>query len=102
MDDVTGSRHLKRQDSQPTDRVLPTTSKAPRGVDKSTYIHGECAVNRVHDSQLRERLHHQIDHTADDDEADENGPWPTSLEGTRRADEETSADRTTTIENTSV
>jgi len=80
VDDIASGGNLKGQNSQPADGVLPTASEAPGGVDEATDVHGEGAVDGVHDGEFGESLHHEVDRDADEGEADEDGGRPAGLE----------------------
>lgn len=60
MDDIASRGNLKGKDSQPTDGVLPGAGESPRGIDEATDVHGESAIDWVHDGQFRKGLHHEI------------------------------------------
>ncbi len=60
MYDIASSRDFKGQDSQPTNGVLPAASEAQGGIDEATDVHCEGAVDRIHDGQFREGLHHEV------------------------------------------
>jgi hypothetical protein len=57
---VASSRDLERQHSQPTDGVLPSHGESQGRIDETTDVHGESTVDRVHDRQLRQSLHHEV------------------------------------------
>ncbi len=60
MDDVASCGNFKGKDSQPANSVLPAASETPGGVNKATDVHGEGSVDRVHDGQFSESLHHEV------------------------------------------
>lgn len=60
VNNVASSWNFKRKDGQPTDRVLPTASKTKGGIDKATNVHGEGPIDRIHDRQFCEGLHHEV------------------------------------------
>lgn len=60
VDDIASSRYFEGQDSQPTDGVFPGASETPGGIDESTNVHGEGAVDWVHDGHFGKSLHHEI------------------------------------------
>lgn len=53
-------RNLKREYSEPSNAVFPSAGKSPRRVNKPANVHGKCSINRVHNGQFGERLHHQV------------------------------------------
>jgi hypothetical protein len=57
-------------------------------------VREEGTVDGVHDTQFRERLHDEVHHDTDDDEANQDGSRSTAIEGRTRSDEETSANGT--------
>ena len=85
-------RDFEGQDGEPLDCVVPAAGKAPGGIDKTHSVGEEGTVNGKHDSQLRERLHDEEHHYADDAEAQEERGGPASMEGSAGADEEACAD----------
>jgi len=94
FDDIASCGDFERKYSEPADAVLPSTGEAPRRVDKSANVHGESAVDRVHDGHFGKRLHHQVDHDADDYETDNHCTRASSLESTATSDEKTGSDST--------
>jgi hypothetical protein len=60
VDDVARGGDLERKDRQPADRILPPARETPRGVDEAADVHGEGAVDGVHDGHLGESLHHEV------------------------------------------
>jgi hypothetical protein len=57
---IASCRNLKREYSEPSNAVFPSAGKSPRRVDEPADVHGKCSINRVHDGQFGERLHHQV------------------------------------------
>ena len=57
---IASRRHFKREYSEPTNAVLPSTGKSPRRVNEPANIHGKCSIYRVHDGHFGKRLHHQV------------------------------------------
>jgi hypothetical protein len=51
---------FERKYSEPADAVLPSAGKAPRRVNEPANVHGESAIDRVHDGHFGKRLHHQV------------------------------------------
>jgi hypothetical protein len=97
VDNVASSRNLEGQDSEPTNGVLPATRKAPGWIDEATDIHGEGSVDRIHDREFSQCLHHQVNHNTDDQKSDDDSSWATSGERSARANEQTGANSTTTV-----
>lgn len=91
VDDITGSRDLEGEDSEPGDGVLPGAGETEGGVDKTTDVHGEGAVDWVHDGKLGKGLHHEVDHDSDGQEANDHRGWAAIDEGTSGTDEEAGA-----------
>ena len=82
VDDIAGGRELKWQDNQPGNSVLPAACETPRRVDESADVHGESAIDRVHDGQFGKSLHHEHDLDTDNDEAEEHRAWSAILKST--------------------
>ena len=57
---IAGCRNLERKYSEPSNAVLPPTGKAPRRVNESANVHGERAIDWIHDGQFGERLGHEV------------------------------------------
>ena len=49
VDDIARGGYFKREHCQPTYGVLPGASEAEGGIDEAADVHGEGAVNGVHD-----------------------------------------------------
>lgn len=97
VDDVTGSRNFEGKDGEPGDGVFPSTGETEGGVDEAADVHGEGAVDWVHDGKLGKGLHHEVDHNTDGQEANDHGRWPAGDKGGSRADEEARADGAATV-----
>ena len=88
MNDVASSRDLEGQDGQPGDGIFPGTGKAEGRVDEAADVHGEGAVDGVHDCELGKGLHHEIDHDSDGQETNDDSRWTSVDERTAGADEQ--------------
>lgn len=91
VDDVTGSRDLEGEHGEPGDGVLPSAGETEGGVDKATDVHGEGAVDWIHDGKLGKGLHHEVDHNSDGQEANDHSRWASGDEGRAGTDEEAGA-----------
>lgn len=96
LNDAASGGNFEWKDSQPTDGIFPTTSEAPRRIQETTNVHGEGAIDGIHDGQFGEGLHHEIDHHTDDGETDQYRGRSTSLEGATGTNEQTGTNGTTT------
>jgi hypothetical protein len=60
---VASCRNLEGKDSEPTNAVLPSAGKSPRGINKPANVHGESSVDRVQNCQFGKSLHHEVART---------------------------------------